>query len=163
DLRRAARRRAKRRPQRGHAQDHRRSRGADSALPRAVLVDPQALQEPTRAAAQSVRRGSAGGVTAMQEPTAGTRPPPPPVSALPPGRCGRPRDGPPWSGLLAIPRRARLPSPGARASGGVSGRLLPRFKRRENSPAARTLEICSPELAPAGRAALLDRHFEAVG
>src|SRR5262249_9179689 len=102
DLRRAARRPAERRPQRGHAQAQRRARGPDSAFPRPVLVDPQALQEPTRAAAQPLRRRSSGVLTAMPEPAAA-------ADDLSLARFWAPRYWPTWLVLLAMHATARLP------------------------------------------------------
>lgn len=78
-------------------------------------------------------------------------------------RFWAPRYWPTWIVLLAMHITARLPFPWALALGRSFGRLLRRFKRREDSTAARNIEICFPELSAAERAALVDRHFEAVG
>jgi KDO2-lipid IV(A) lauroyltransferase len=78
-------------------------------------------------------------------------------------RFWTPRYWPMWVVLLAMHATARLPFGWALALGRGFGRLLRRVKRREGRTAAKNLEICFPELTPAERALLLDRHFEAVG
>ncbi|HZF30999.1 MAG TPA: lipid A biosynthesis lauroyl acyltransferase [Gammaproteobacteria bacterium] len=78
-------------------------------------------------------------------------------------RFWAPRYWPTWAVLLAMHVTARLPFRWALAFGRGFGRVLRRAKRREDRTAARNLEICFPELTAAERAALLDRHFEAVG
>lgn len=74
-----------------------------------------------------------------------------------------PATWPAWLGIGALTLLARLPWPLQRALGRVAGdglRLLLRHRRRV---AARNLELCFPDLAPAERAALLRRHFRALG
>ena len=78
-------------------------------------------------------------------------------------RFWAPRYWPMWLVLLAMRAIALLPFPAALALGRGFGRTLRRIKRREDRTAARNLELCFPELSAAARAALLDRHFEAVG
>src|SRR5262245_17023939 len=43
------------------------------------------------------------------------------------------------------------------------GRLLRRFKKRQERVARRNIELCFPTLSAAEKRDLLDRHFEAVG
>ncbi|MGN6151638.1 MAG: LpxL/LpxP family Kdo(2)-lipid IV(A) lauroyl/palmitoleoyl acyltransferase [Lysobacteraceae bacterium] len=74
-----------------------------------------------------------------------------------------PATWPAWLGIGALALLARLPWPLQRALGRVAGdglRLLLRNRRRV---ASRNLELCFPDLAPAERAALLRRHFRALG
>jgi KDO2-lipid IV(A) lauroyltransferase len=78
-------------------------------------------------------------------------------------RFWAPRYWPMWMVLFAMHATARLPFRWALALGRGFGRVLRRVKRREGRTAAKNLEICFPELTPAERAELLDRHFEAVG
>ena len=78
-------------------------------------------------------------------------------------RFWAPRYWPMWLVLLAMRAIALLPFPAALALGRGFGRTLRRIKRRDDRTAARNLELCFPELSAAARAALLDRHFEAVG
>lgn len=74
-----------------------------------------------------------------------------------------PATWPAWLGIGALALLARLPWPLQRALGRVAGdglRLLLRDRRRV---AARNLELCFPDLPPTERAALLRRHFRALG
>jgi Kdo2-lipid IVA lauroyltransferase/acyltransferase len=74
-----------------------------------------------------------------------------------------PATWPAWLGIGALTLLARLPWPLQRALGRVAGdglRVLLRDRRRV---AARNLDLCFPDLAPAERAALLRRHFRALG
>jgi KDO2-lipid IV(A) lauroyltransferase len=74
-----------------------------------------------------------------------------------------PATWPAWLGIGALALLARLPWPLQRALGRFAGdglRLLLRDRRRV---AARNLALCFPDLAPAERAALLRRHFRALG
>ena len=79
------------------------------------------------------------------------------------GRFWAPRYWPTWLLLLGMHAAARLPYAWLPPIGRRLGRAFAAFKRRERRTAARNLELCFPELAPAERAELLDRHFEAVG
>ncbi|HET7133078.1 MAG TPA: lipid A biosynthesis lauroyl acyltransferase [Gammaproteobacteria bacterium] len=78
-------------------------------------------------------------------------------------RFWAPRYWPTWLVWLAMRVTALLPFRWGLAVGRGFGRVLERVKRREHRTAARNLEICFPELAEAERAALLERHFAAVG
>jgi KDO2-lipid IV(A) lauroyltransferase len=49
------------------------------------------------------------------------------------------------------------------AAGSLIGRLLYALQKRERLVAAKNLEICFPELGPAERQTLLERHFRSVG
>ncbi|MDW8478766.1 MAG: LpxL/LpxP family Kdo(2)-lipid IV(A) lauroyl/palmitoleoyl acyltransferase [Xanthomonadales bacterium] len=74
-----------------------------------------------------------------------------------------PRTWPVWPligvGLLL----ARLPWRLQRALGAALGRLLSALLRRRRAIAAGNLALCFPELTDAERAALLRRHFRALG
>jgi KDO2-lipid IV(A) lauroyltransferase len=78
-------------------------------------------------------------------------------------RFWTPRYWPTWMLLLAMRAIAGLPFRWQLAIGKRFGRVLRRFKRREDRTAAINLELCFPELSAAERAVLVDRHFEAVG
>ncbi|HEY3515773.1 MAG TPA: lipid A biosynthesis lauroyl acyltransferase [Gammaproteobacteria bacterium] len=74
-----------------------------------------------------------------------------------------PRYWPMWV-LLGFMRVAAKLSPSRQLrTGRWLGRLLRRFKKREERVARRNIELCFGELSAAEQAALLDRHFEAVG
>ncbi len=74
-----------------------------------------------------------------------------------------PRHWPTWLLWGAMRTLARLPLRWQIAVGRRLGRLLLRVKRRERRIAERNLAVCFPELTADERAALLRRHFEAVG
>jgi KDO2-lipid IV(A) lauroyltransferase len=74
-----------------------------------------------------------------------------------------PRYWPVWLLLGAMRAVARFPPTWQLRVGRGFGRLLRHVKRREHHTARRNLELCFPELDTAKRAALLERHFEAVG
>jgi KDO2-lipid IV(A) lauroyltransferase len=92
-------------------------------------------------------------------------------ASSPPGRSRElslaqfwsPRWWPTWCVLGLMHLGARLPPRAQLALGRALGRVLRALKRRELRTTKRNLEICFPELSPAERAALLRRHFEAVG
>jgi Kdo2-lipid IVA lauroyltransferase/acyltransferase len=74
-----------------------------------------------------------------------------------------PRHWPAWCGIGVIALLARLPWPLQRALGRMLGAGLRVGLRERRSIAARNLELCFPELDTAARAALLRRHFDALG
>ena len=74
-----------------------------------------------------------------------------------------PATWPAWLGIGALALLARLPWPLQRALGCVAGDALRLLLRDRRRVAARNLELCFPDLAPAERAALLRRHFRALG
>jgi Kdo2-lipid IVA lauroyltransferase/acyltransferase len=74
-----------------------------------------------------------------------------------------PRHWPTWLGIGALALLARLPWPLQRAFGGGIGTVLRWTLRDRRRVAARNLELCFPELDAAARAALLRRHFAALG
>ncbi len=74
-----------------------------------------------------------------------------------------PRHWPVWCGIGAIALLARLPWPLQRALGRALGAMLRIGLRERRNVAARNLELCFPELDTAARAALLRRHFDALG
>lgn len=78
-------------------------------------------------------------------------------------RFWAPRYWPTWLLLLAMHGAARLPYAWLPPLGRGLGRLLGTLQRRQRRTAARNLELCFRDLSPAERAALLERHFEAVG
>lgn len=74
-----------------------------------------------------------------------------------------PRDWPAWAGIGALALSARLPWPLQRALGRVFGVALRIALRGRRRVAARNLELCFPALDARERAALLRRHFDALG
>lgn len=74
-----------------------------------------------------------------------------------------PRHWPIWLGIGALALLARLPWPLQRALGRGIGAVLRWTLRDRRRVAARNLELCFPELDAAARAALLRRHFAALG
>src|SRR5690606_28659796 len=169
-----ARKLAERRRRARHARAHGAARGVHRELPRAVLVDPSALQEPAGAAAGSLRghlkrmQTNDGGDTAATAPPAKTEladsAPAEESAAIPSLAAFRsPRWWPVWLMWLAMLGIARLPFAWQVTIGRGIGRALRHVKRREARTAARNLELCFPNLDAAARRALLFRHFEAVG
>jgi KDO2-lipid IV(A) lauroyltransferase len=74
-----------------------------------------------------------------------------------------PRYWPMWV-LLGFMRAVAKLSPSRQfRTGRWLARLLRRFKKREERVARRNIELCFGDLSAAEQAALLDRHFEAVG
>ncbi len=78
-------------------------------------------------------------------------------------RFSAPRYWPTWALWLAMRCVARLPTDWQQALGVYLGRALRRLPLRQVRTARRNLELCFPELSLHERAALLRRHFEAVG
>lgn len=74
-----------------------------------------------------------------------------------------PRHWPVWLGIAALAAMARLPWPAQRVLGRALGALLRWSLRDRRRVAARNLELCFPELDASARAALLRRHFAALG
>ncbi len=74
-----------------------------------------------------------------------------------------PASWPAWLGIGALALLARLPWPLQRALGRVAGDALRLLLRERRRIAARNLDLCFPELDAAARAALLRRHFRALG
>ncbi len=74
-----------------------------------------------------------------------------------------PRYWPTWALLGALHAAARLPPRWQARLGRGLGRLLLPLNLRQRRVAARNLALCFPELDAAQQAALLERHFEAVG
>lgn len=74
-----------------------------------------------------------------------------------------PRYWPTWALLGLMKLAAKLPRAWQLRTGRLVGTLFKRAKRREHRVAQRNLELCFPNLEPAERNALLERHFEAVG
>lgn len=74
-----------------------------------------------------------------------------------------PRFWPTWILLGLMRLSAPLPAAIQLRIGTGLGWLFRRLKRREVRIARRNLEICFPELSPAERSQLLNRHFRSVG
>lgn len=74
-----------------------------------------------------------------------------------------PASWPAWAGIGALALLARLPWPLQRALGRVAGDALRLLLRERRRIAARNLDLCFPGLDAAARAALLRRHFRALG
>jgi len=74
-----------------------------------------------------------------------------------------PRYWPTWLLLGFIYGASKLPPSGQLKVGRWLGRVLRRFKKREERVARRNLELCFRTLSAAEQSELLDRHFEAVG
>ncbi len=74
-----------------------------------------------------------------------------------------PRHWPTWCGIGAIAMLARLPWPLQRALARALGTALRIGLRNRRKIAERNLELCFPQLDAAARAALLRRHFDALG
>jgi len=74
-----------------------------------------------------------------------------------------PRYWPTWVLLGCMHVAAKLPASWQLGLGRGLGRVLRRFKKREERAARRNLELCFPELDAAEQRELLDRHFDAVG
>jgi KDO2-lipid IV(A) lauroyltransferase len=75
----------------------------------------------------------------------------------------RPRYWPTWVLLGFLHLTAKLPRAWQQRLGRWLGRVLRRFKKRQERVARRNIELCFRELCAAEQSALLDRHFEAVG
>lgn len=78
-------------------------------------------------------------------------------------RFWTPRYWPTWLLLCAMHAAACLPYAWLPLIGRRLGRVLRAVKRRERRTATRNFELCFPELSAGDRAALVDRHFEALG
>ena len=78
-------------------------------------------------------------------------------------RFWTPRYWPTWLVLGALHLIARWPLSSQLAVGRRLGRLLMHVRRSKQRTVRRNLEVCFPELSADERAALLLRHFEAVG
>lgn len=74
-----------------------------------------------------------------------------------------PASWPAWAGIGALALLARLPWPLQRVLGRVAGDALRLLLRERRRIAARNLDLCFPGLDAAARAALLRRHFRALG
>jgi KDO2-lipid IV(A) lauroyltransferase len=74
-----------------------------------------------------------------------------------------PRYWPTWALLGFIYGASKLPPSGQLKVGCWLGRVLRRFKKREERVARRNIELCFRNLSAAEQSQLLDRHFEAVG
>jgi KDO2-lipid IV(A) lauroyltransferase len=68
-----------------------------------------------------------------------------------------------WSGLGLLRVVAWLPFPWIVSLGGVLGKLLRVLSTGFVRTARRNLELCFPELSPAERERLLERHFASLG
>jgi KDO2-lipid IV(A) lauroyltransferase len=68
-----------------------------------------------------------------------------------------------WVGLGLIRLLEKLPYPAMLAAGRGIGRLARRIPFNFARVARRNIELCLPELGPAERARLVDRHFECLG
>ena len=126
-------------------------------MPRAILVDSPAFQGPTchRCPICMLRRrieAYAGRSKRLKYPND--------LSLAP---FWGPRYWPTWALLGFMRAAARTPPSWQRRIGRAMGRLLRRFKRREERTAQINLELCFRDLSAAERRQLLDRHFEAVG
>ncbi len=80
-----------------------------------------------------------------------------------PARLLGPRYWPTWLGLGFLRLVASLPFPTLLAIGRGTGRLARWLPLPYQRIARRNIELCLPELDAAGREALLDRHFQALG
>ncbi|TWI10353.1 KDO2-lipid IV(A) lauroyltransferase [Lysobacter ruishenii] len=80
--------------------------------------------------------------------------PPPPLA---------PRHWPTWLGIGVLALLARLPWPLQRACGTAMGQVLRVAVGSRRRIAERNIALCFPELDDAARAALLRRHFAALG
>jgi len=80
-----------------------------------------------------------------------------------PARFFGPRYWPTWIGLGFLRLVELLPFPALLAVGRATGRLARRLPLPYRRIARRNIELCLPELDAAGREALMDRHFEALG
>ena len=74
-----------------------------------------------------------------------------------------PASWPAWAGIGALALLARLPWPLQRVLGRIAGDVLRLLLRERRRIAARNLDLCFPGLDAAARAALLRRHFRALG
>lgn len=74
-----------------------------------------------------------------------------------------PASWPAWLGIGALALLARLPWPLQRVLGRLAGDALRLLLRERRRIAARNLDLCFPGLDAAARAALLRRHFRALG
>jgi len=74
-----------------------------------------------------------------------------------------PRYWPTWVLLGFMQLAARLPVGLQLRTGTLIGWIFLHLQRRERRIAAKNLEICFPELDPAARQRLLERHFRSVG
>lgn len=74
-----------------------------------------------------------------------------------------PASWPAWLGIGALALLARLPWPLQRVLGRIAGDVLRLLLRERRRIAARNLDLCFPGLDAAARAALLRRHFRALG
>ncbi|MEJ2480058.1 MAG: LpxL/LpxP family Kdo(2)-lipid IV(A) lauroyl/palmitoleoyl acyltransferase [Acidihalobacter sp.] len=74
-----------------------------------------------------------------------------------------PRHWPTWAAFGMLRLAILLPLPALRTLGRVSGRLYQILGRRRARIARINVDLCFPELSDAERAALVRRHFEAVG
>src|SRR5690606_33702306 len=68
-----------------------------------------------------------------------------------------------WLAYLGMRALLLLPFERQLAVGRCLGRAAGRVLRRRRRIAERNVEICLPELSPAERAALVEKHFEALG
>ncbi len=74
-----------------------------------------------------------------------------------------PRDWPTWAGIGVLSLLARLPWSLQRVFGSIFGVGLQTLLHKRRRVAARNLELCFPDLDEHARAALLRRHFQALG
>jgi KDO2-lipid IV(A) lauroyltransferase len=74
-----------------------------------------------------------------------------------------PRHWPAWLGVGALGLLAQLPQFVTRPLGAFLGALAGRISRPRRTIAARNLELCFPELAPAQRHTLMRRCFRSIG
>jgi len=79
------------------------------------------------------------------------------------GRILSPRYWPTWIGLGLLRLLAQLPFPLLLAAGAMLGAILRRLPLGWAHTARRNMELCLPELEPAQRERLLDRHFASLG
>lgn len=68
-----------------------------------------------------------------------------------------------WLGLAFVRLVNVLPLPAQMWIGRLTGRLALAFSRRDREVARINIDMCLPELDPAGRRKLLHRHFESLG
>jgi len=87
----------------------------------------------------------------------------PPASAAPPPRLLSPRHWPDWIALGFVRLMARLPYCTLLGLGRGLGVLADRLMRARGRIAAKNLELCFPELAPAEREALLHANLRDIG
>lgn len=74
-----------------------------------------------------------------------------------------PQYWPTWAGLGVLRLACLLPFPLLLATGSLLGSILRRLPVRWVRIARRNIELCLPELDPAGRKGLLVRHFTSLG